>query len=69
MNNEKHAYWIHKKIANKSAVRGYFFSRECTCSECGKEVNMEKETCPFCSAIMNGKEFEKNQLILWNPMR
>ena len=40
---ENHAYWIHKKIADESALNGYFYSRECTCSECGKEVNMEKK--------------------------
>ena len=53
---ENHTYWIHKKIADESAVNGYFYSRECTCSECGKEVNMEKERCPYCGAIMDKKE-------------
>ena len=53
---ENHAYWIHEKIADESAVNGYFYSRECTCSECGKEVNMEKERCPYCAAIMDEKE-------------
>lgn len=53
---EKHGYWIHKKIIDDSAVSGYFYSRECTCSECEKEVNMEKESCPYCGAIMDKKE-------------
>lgn len=51
---DKHGYWIHKKIADDSAIRGYFYSRECTCSECGKEVNTEKERCPYCGSIMDG---------------
>ena len=42
-NNSKiHAYWIHRKIEDPSAVSGFFYARECTCSNCGKEVNMEK---------------------------
>lgn len=35
------------------AVPGFFYARECTCSSCGKEVNMEKPHCPFCGAVMD----------------
>lgn len=52
-NKEIHAHWIHKKFEDPTAVSGYFYARECTCSNCGKEVNMEKPRCPFCSAVMN----------------
>ena len=56
-NNEKiiHAYWIHRKIADHVAVSGFFYARECSCSNCGKEVNMEKERCPFCGAVMDAE--------------
>lgn len=48
-----HAYWIHKKIKEPTAVAGYFFERACTCSHCNKQVNMEKKKCPYCGAIMD----------------
>ena len=60
-NNSKiHAYWIHRKIEDPSAVSGFFYARECTCSNCGKEVNMEKPHCPFCGAVMDCKSQYKN---------
>lgn len=52
-NNEIHAHWIHKKIEDPAAVSGFFYTRECACSNCGKEVNMEKPRCPFCGAVMD----------------
>lgn len=52
-NNRIHAYWVHRKIEDPSAVSGFFYARECTCSNCGKEVNMEKPQCPFCGAVMD----------------
>lgn len=52
-NKEIHAHWIHKKIEDTTAVSGFFYARECTCSNCGKEVNMEKPQCPFCGAVMD----------------
>lgn len=55
-NDVKHAYWIHAKIENESAINGFFYKRECTCSECGKECNMEKTVCPYCGAIMDKEE-------------
>lgn len=53
INNDTHAHWIHKKIEDSTAVSGFFYTRECTCSNCGKEVNMEKPHCPFCGAVMD----------------
>ena len=52
-NKEIHAHWIHKKIEDPTAVSGFFYARECTCSNCGKEVNMEKPHCTLCGAIMD----------------
>ena len=52
-NNEIHAHWIHKKIEDPAAVSGFFYTRECACSNCDKEVNMEKPRCPFCGAVMD----------------
>lgn len=52
---KKHGYWIHEKIPNDSSVTGYYYKRECTCSECGHLVNMEKIICPYCNAIMDKK--------------
>ena len=52
-NKEIHAHWIHKKVEDPTAVSGFFYTRECACSNCGKEVNMEKPHCPFCGAVMD----------------
>lgn len=54
----KHAYWIHEKIKNENSVSGFIYKRECTCSNCGKEVNMEKEKCPYCGAVMDAENEE-----------
>lgn len=54
MNKEnKHGYWIHKKIEDSTSVTGYLYQRECKCSECGYQVNMEKQICPNCGAYMD----------------
>ena len=37
---EIYAHWIHKKIEDPTAVSGFFYARECTCSNCNKEVNI-----------------------------
>lgn len=50
---QKHAYWIHQKVESKSSVTGYVYLRQCKCSNCGTEYNMEKEVCPHCGAIMD----------------
>ena len=53
-NNSKiHAYWIHRKIEDPSVVSSFFYARECTCSNCGKEANMKKPHCLFCRAVMD----------------
>lgn len=54
--NRKHGYWIHEKVPNEQSVTGYIYKRECTCSECGSEVNMEKKICPYCGAIMDKEQ-------------
>lgn len=53
---QKHAYWIHKKKEDKNSVSGFIYLRECTCSNCGYEANMEKPVCPSCQAIMDAAE-------------
>lgn len=54
MNEEnKHVYWIHEKIQDSTSVTGYLYQRECKCSECGYQVNMEKQICPNCGAYMD----------------
>lgn len=54
MNEEnKHGYWIHEKIKDNTSVTGYLYQRECKCSECGYQVNMEKQVCPNCGAHMD----------------
>ena len=54
MNEEnKHGYWIHEKIEDSTSVTGYLYQRECKCSECGYQVNMEKQICPNCGAHMD----------------
>ena len=62
INNIKHAYWIHKKIPNENATKGFFYSRECKCSACGYEANIEKKSCPSCKAIMD--EQPQKQIVL-----
>lgn len=49
----KHGYWIHEKVKDENTVNGYFYKRECKCSECGYEANMEKGKCPHCGAVMD----------------
>ena len=51
-----HAYWIHKKVESKKFVKGWYWERQCTCSSCGFQANMEKDICPRCGAIMDAKE-------------
>lgn len=54
MNEEnKHGYWIHEKIEDSTSVTGYLYQRECKCSECGYQVNMEKQVCPNCGAYID----------------
>ena len=48
-----HGYWIHDKVEDPSAISGFFYKRECKCSECDYQVNMEKKVCPNCGAIMD----------------
>ncbi len=50
---KKHGYWIHERVEDTNSVTGYFYKRECTCSECGNQVNMEKPVCPYCGAVMD----------------
>jgi len=47
------AHWVHKQIPAKDSVSGVLYSPHCNCSNCGFEVNMEKETCPHCGAKMS----------------
>ncbi|MEE3488244.1 MAG: hypothetical protein VZT48_09105 [Bulleidia sp.] len=48
-----HAYWIHARKPDPHSISGYFYTRECTCSSCGHQLNMEKDICPFCQAVMD----------------
>lgn len=57
--NRKHAYWIHKKVEDKTSVNGVMYLAECKCSNCGFEANIEKPVCPHCQAIMDAQEPEK----------
>jgi hypothetical protein len=50
---EKHGYWIHHRTESDDAVGGFFYTRECDCSVCGKTSNLEKPVCPYCGAIMD----------------
>lgn len=52
----KHAYWIHKRKEDINSVSGYIYLRECKCSNCGYEANMEKPICPHCLAVMDRTE-------------
>ena len=56
----KHAYWIHAKIPSEQFVNGFYYSRQCTCSNCGCECNVEKDVCPECDAVMDQKPKEEN---------
>lgn len=58
-NVTKYAYWIHKQIPNEQALNGFFYSRECKCSECGYESNIEKPVCPNCKAQMQKEKAGK----------
>ena len=51
--DNKHGYWIHEKIEDSTSITGYLYQRECKCSECGYQVNMEKQICPNCGAHMD----------------
>lgn len=51
--NRKHAYWIHQKKEAPESVKGYFYLPQCSCSNCGAEVNREKTVCPNCMALMD----------------
>lgn len=55
-NKQKIGHWIHQKVNDNSAVNGFFYERECTCSECGFKVSFEKKICPHCGAIMDDKQ-------------
>lgn len=46
-------HWIHKTVKDDSFVSGVRYLRECTCSECGYEANLEHRVCPHCGADMN----------------
>ena len=60
-NDKKHGYWIHEKVQDDTSVSGFIYKRECTCSECGKKVNLEKPVCPYCGSIMNAEPKQKLQ--------
>lgn len=51
-----HGYWIHEKVEDPTAISGFFYKRECKCSECDYQVNMEKKVCPNCGAIMDRQQ-------------
>lgn len=51
--DNKHGYWIYEKIEDSTSVTGYLYQRECKCSECGYQVNMEKQVCPNCGTHMD----------------
>ncbi len=56
MNETKHAYWIHFTREDSESVNGFVYLPQCTCSNCEKRVNFEKEVCPYCGAIMDAEQ-------------
>ena len=42
----------------RSLFKGWYWERQCTCSSCGFQANMEKDICPRCGAIMDAKEHD-----------
>lgn len=51
-----HARWIHLEKPDLASVNGVLYLPQCTCSNCEKQVSFEKPVCPYCGAIMDGKE-------------
>ncbi|MBR2676589.1 MAG: hypothetical protein IKE28_06735 [Solobacterium sp.] len=56
MAEEKHGYWKHTKIKSDQYVVGYYYARECKCSNCGSISMYENQKCSFCGAVMDLKE-------------
>ena len=49
---EEAPHWIHEQVEDPSYIGGVRYLRNCRCSVCGNEVNMEKPVCPACGAKM-----------------
>ena len=50
-----HAYWAHEKVKSSTSVTGYYYIRDCACSNCGQYSRAELATCPNCGCVMDAE--------------